>query len=108
MTRCTITASVLLVELERVSAEESDSGIDTLRLQVSRDDDVVISTEVDRGDVLECEDGLTPFERTQVSALLALEWLAWPDTTAEEAPPRKSILELVEELRVQLEKGVAA
>ena len=110
MKRVTIQATPLLVEIERIPAHSKIESFDALRLKVTRGDCDVMSVDVYRGEGLECDDGISSEEQTQISALLVAEWLSWPDTTAKELPPSKTILELYEDLAklVNAKNGAAA
>lgn len=108
MKRVTIQASPVVVEIERLPADETCS-VDQLYVQVFRGNEFVLSQELGRTESLKVHT-LTTGEQVQVSALIAIEWLSWPDTTAKELPPSKTILELYEDLAklVNAQKGAAA
>lgn len=113
MKRVTIQGDALVLEFERKSAEEARHDYDVLRVQIFRGSEILYSDSIGRGEFphpSEFAIEVTRNEFTRIKAAVAIEWLSWPDTTAKELPPSKTILELYEDLAklVNAQKGAAA
>jgi hypothetical protein len=94
MTRHLLHPAKLTVTIERKASDGYDP--DLLVVNIRRDDHHILRAEIERGDLLECNEGeLAASEEAQVSAAIAAEWLAWP---GEPELPMGTIEEVLERL----------
>lgn len=73
----TIRATPLTVSIRRISSDELEP--DRVDLTVCRSELRVLSTEVYRGELLDCQAEITCAERHEINAALIAEWAAWEE-----------------------------